>query len=270
MNHYEEIPIWENAVVPFTQENDAEKIEHYLDDPKDGIDRKTDVTVPTITYYPVSGKGPHPAVVVCPGGGYGILAWNHEGIDICSWLNTIGFSAFLLKYRVPDNRPAAHADAARAIRYIRANAEKFNIRADQLGIMGFSAGGHLTASVTAPAGDIPYPPQNEEIDSIPFRPDFSLLIYPAYLIKNDQLNLAPEFKITAQTPPTFIVQAENDGIKVENALAWYWEMKKAGAPAEMHCYATGGHGYGLLRTGQPIAEWPSLAAVWLRGITGMK
>ena len=105
---YAEYRLW-GDVVPFAEPDDSTKTEHFLES-DDGIDRLTDVTVPSVTYYPVSGKGPHPAVIVCPGGGYGILAWNHEGIDLCSYFNSIGFSAFLLKYRCPDRRAAAHAD----------------------------------------------------------------------------------------------------------------------------------------------------------------
>lgn len=270
MNAYQNYAIWTGRTIPFRTENDAALTEHFLTEPVDGIDRLTDVSEAEITHYPASGRGPHPAVVVCPGGGYGILAWNHEGQDICAFLNTVGFSAFLLKYRVPDRRAGAHADAARALRFIRANAEKFNIDPGKLGIMGFSAGGHLAASVSAPANAVPYPPE-DAIDGLAFRPDFTLLIYPAYLVKDIQaLSLNDEFSINESTPPAFIIQAEDDGIQVENALAWYAALKRSGVPVEMHLYATGGHGYGLLRTGSEIANWPLLASVWLRNLAGLK
>ena len=264
---YAEYRLW-GDVVPFAEPDDSTKTEHFLES-DDGIDRLTDVTVPSVTYYPVSGKGPHPAVIVCPGGGYGILAWNHEGIDLCSYFNSIGFSAFLLKYRCPGRRAAAHADAARAIRFVRANADSFNVSADRIGILGFSAGGHLAATVTAPASDVPYEPV-DELDQLSFRPDFSALIYPAYLCDPETMTLYPEFKIDANTPPTFLIQAENDGIPVECSLTWFRDMKRAGAPAELHCYATGGHGYGILRTGEPIADWPCLAADWFRRQANIK
>ncbi len=267
---YQEIPIWDKGTMPLSTIADSEKKEHFLAEPQDGIDRLTDVTVPTVTYYPVSGKGPHPAVLVCPGGGYGILAWNHEGIDICSYFNSIGFTAFLLKYRVPDCRAAAHADAARAMRFIRKHAEEFNVSGDRIGALGFSAGAHLAASITAPANEIPYESAaGDDTDTLPYIPNFSALIYPAYLC-NENLQLNPEFKITAQTPSTFLLQAENDEIQVENSLAWFWAMKKAGAPAELHCYERGGHGYGILRTGKPISNWAALAGSWFRRQAGVQ
>ncbi len=267
MERYAELKLW-NGNVPFADPADTQLEEHFLPEPQDGIERLTDVTVPTITFYPVSGKGPHPAILVCPGGGYGILAWNHEGIDICSYFNSIGFSAFLLKYRCPDRRQAAHADACRAMRYIRAKANEFNILPDKVGIMGFSAGAHLSATVSAPADEKPYEPV-DEIDKFSCKPDFTALIYPAYLC-DETLKLAPEFKIQADTPPCFLLQTEDDGIQVENALAWFWAMKKAGAPAELHCYSKGGHGYGILRNGQPVADWVRHAADWFHRTAGIK
>ncbi len=265
---YQEIPIWQEGRMPFPCTE--AKTEHFLEEPKDGIERLTDVSIPTITYYPVSGKGPHPAVLVCPGGGYGILAWNHEGIDICSYFNSIGFSAFLLKYRVPDCRDAAHADAARAMRFIRKYAEDFNVIPDKIGVLGFSAGAHLAATITAPANEIPYEADaDDDMDALPYLANFSALIYPAYLCDAETLQLHEEFNVTAQTPPTFILQAENDEIQVENALAWFLAMKKAGAGAELHCYERGGHGYGILRTGRPISNWARLADSWFRRQAGV-
>ncbi len=266
---YQEIPLWTDGKMPFPQKDAEQLTEHFLAEPQDGIERLTDVTVPSVTYYPVSGKGPHPAVLVCPGGGYGILAWNHEGIDICSWFNSIGFTAFLLKYRVPNCRDAAHADAARAMRFIRKNAEAFNIVPGKVGALGFSAGAHLAATITAPANEEPYSSADDETDAMPYKADFSALIYPAYLCDTETLQLKPEFKITGQTPPVFLLQAENDEIQVENALAWFLEMKKNNAPAELHCYEKGGHGYGILRTGKPISNWAALAGSWFRRQAGV-
>lgn len=263
---YKEYFLW-NEQIPLALPDDADKQEHFLDS-QDGIQRLTDVVKPSITYYPVSGKGPHPAVIVCPGGGYEILAWNHEGIDICSWLNSIGFTAFLLKYRCPDRRDAAHADACRAIRYVRQNAVDFNVLEDQIGILGFSAGAHLAAVTSAPAKAIPYE-DIDETDKKEWRPNFTVLVYPAYLSDKD-LNLAPEFKIDTNVPPTFMVQSEDDGIQVENSLAWFLALKRAGVKAEMHCYPEGGHGYGILRTGNPISNWPMIAGAWLRRQVGLK
>ncbi len=257
-----EISLW-LSTAPFTQPDDASRTEHFFVNEKDdGLDRITDVTVPTITFRPASGKGPHPCVMICPGGGYSILAWSHEGQDIAAFLNTIGFSAFILKYRCPDRRIAAHADAARAMRLIRAHAAEWEVRPDKVGILGFSAGAHLAATLCAPADPVPYPPA-DAVDALPYRPDFSVLIYPAYLC-DDQFNLAPEFHVTTDTPPCLLVQAENDPIPVENSLGWFTALKRAGVKAEMHIYDDGGHGYGLLRSGFPVSNWPQLASRWLR------
>ena len=269
MDVYTQIPLWEKDL-PFAEADDTAKTEHFIPSRGDGIDRLTDVTVPTITYYPAAGRGPKPAVLVCPGGGYTILAWNHEGIDTCSMLNLNGFSAFLLKYRCPGRRAAAHADAARAMRLIRARAAEFDIIPDRLGIIGFSAGAHLSATMCASADPVPYPAA-DDVDKLPYRPDFAALIYPAYLTRDDDRTLLhPEFEITSDTPPTFLLQAEDDFVDVENALVWYRELKRAGVPAEMHLYPTGKHGYGLLRTGEPISCWGMLAGAWFRRQAGIK
>jgi acetyl esterase/lipase len=256
----ETFSLW-TACKPFEDPADVNRTETATPG-EDGICRVTDVVTPTLTYYPVSGKGPHPAILVCPGGGYKILAWNHEGEDICAYFNSIGFAAFQLKYRCPDQREAAHADAVRAMRFIRANAEKFNIDPTRLGAMGFSAGAHLTATLAAPANDVPYPPQ-DDIDTYSYRPDFTALIYPAYLA-DDDLNLAPEFNVNENTPPAFLLQSGDDPIRVENALGWYLALKRAGVKAEMHIYGEGGHGYGILRTGNPVSDWTIPAARWFR------
>lgn len=262
MEYLQQIKLW-NGNAPFAEADDSTKKEGFKPANGDGIQRLTDVTDPSITFYPASGRGPKPAVLVCPGGGYSILAWNHEGIDICSLLNLNGFSAFLLKYRCPGRRAAAHADAARAMRLIRANAEKFDILPDKVGIIGFSAGGHLSATLCAPADPVPYPEQ-DAADELPYRPDFAALIYPAYLVNETTWELHSEFNVTENTPPTLLVQAENDVIPVENSLIWYRALKNAGVPAEMHLYDTGGHGYGLLRTGNAISCWGELAGKWFR------
>jgi acetyl esterase/lipase len=258
--YYEEIPIWGNEI-PLTLPEDAAKVETAPE--SGGVIRIHDTTVPTIKYYPATGDGPHPAILVCPGGGYQYQAVNLEGYDIAAWLNTIGFSAFILKYRCPQRRDAAHADAARAMRFIRANAEALQIRPDALGCIGFSAGAHLCATISAPSNPIPYEP-TDELDQIEYRSDFTLLIYPAYLADKETLQLQPEFSVGADAPSTFIVQTQDDGINVENAVSWYLAMRKADRPCEMHLYAQGGHGYGVTKQGKPVNEWTKLAEVWLR------
>lgn len=271
--YFDEIPLWEKEPIPFRENSDAEKQEHFLQEVQDGIDRLTDVTRPAIRFFPVSGRGPHPAVLVCPGGGYGILAWNHEGIDICSYFNSIGFSAFLLKYRCPDRRAAAHADAARAMRLIRAKADHFQVDPCRIGILGFSAGAHLAATLSAPADPLPYEPEDEIDRSFSCRPDYSALIYPAYLRdpgKGDGLELQAEFKPDQTCPPVFLLQTQDDEIQAENSISWFLAMKRAGIKAELHIYPEGGHGYGILRTGKPVSNWPLLAADWFRRQAGLQ
>lgn len=254
-------PIWTTAK-PFTCKDDSLRHEHLLPDQGDNVDRYTDVTEPALSFFPASGPGLHPAMLVCPGGGYTLLAWNKEGLDIAGFLNLNGFSAFVLKYRCPNRKQAAHADAVRAMRFIRARAEEFMIRPDRVGIIGFSAGAHLAAVVSAGADNMPYP-VTDEIDRFDYRPAFTMLIYPAYLT-DDDLKLMPEFKIDASVPPTFLVQTEDDFVRVENSLGWYLALKRAGVPAEMHLYASGGHGYGLMPTGTAVSEWGIMAGKWLR------
>lgn len=259
------LKLWKRSV-PYGEERDCVQKEHFMES-DDPVQRLTDVSEPEIAAFPVCSRRKVPAVLVCPGGGYKFLAWNHEGRDICSLLNGMGFAAFLLKYRCPDRRAAAFADAARAMRLIRANAERWNVDPEKVGALGFSAGAHLCAMLTASKSETPYPPE-EPTDALAFRPAFTLLIYPAYLA-DDDLTLSEEFAITPNTPPTFLLQAEDDGVRVENSVGWFLAMKRAGAAAEMHLYPEGGHGFGILRSGAAIADWPQLAAPWIRRVTGM-
>ncbi len=257
--------IWPEGKTPFFKEVGAEKYLETTDD----IERITNVSVPTVTIQRAPSKGrPAPAVVICPGGGYGILAWNHEGIDVGRWLMGRGVTGVLLKYRVPDQRDAALADAQRAISWVRANAKKLNVDPAQVGIIGFSAGANLTARTATNSGRRIYEPV-DDVDKLSCRPDFQMPIYPWELVPGDcsekrlPLTLRPEFPVDAKTPRAFIVQAEDDGVHVENGLAYYAALKFAGVPAEMHLFERGGHGYGMFKTNQPTDVWPALAEVWL-------
>src|SRR5262249_9069057 len=177
--------------------------------------------------------------------------------EVCEWLNSIGVTGVLLKYRVPAQRGkpregAPLQDAQRAIRVVRAHAADWGVQPTKVGALGFSAGGHLTASLSNRFNDRTYEPQ-DAADQLSSRPDFAALIHPAYRTeKNDLQRLAPDMKITEKTPPTFLIQAEDDGVKVENSLVYYEALKMAKVPAEMHLFAKGGHGYGLRKTELPI------------------
>jgi acetyl esterase/lipase len=219
------------------------------------VTRLANVSDPTLTFYPApSANNSGAAVIVFPGGGYQILAFDLEGSEICQWLNSIGVNAALVKYRVPAAPNVARyeaplVDAKRALAVVRSHADEWHVNPHRIGVIGFSAGGHLAALLS----------------NTDTRPDFALLVYPAYLTsETDRTVLAPEFNVSAQTPPTFIVQTEDDTVHVENSLVYFSALKKNKVPAEMHIFATGGHGYGLRKTSEAVTEWPRLAESWLR------
>ena len=226
---------------------------------------------PTITLFPApADKATGTAVIVCPGGGYNILAWNKEGTEVCEWLNSIGVTGVLLKYRVPKRAGLEkHApmlqDAQRAIGLVRHRAKEFGINPERIGIMGFSAGGHLSAAASNNFKERTYP-SVDEADKVSCRPDFALLIYPAYLAVKEQKRPACTARstVTANTPPTFLTMTQDDGVRVECALFYYLALKNAKVPAEMHLYPTGGHGYGLRPSEHAVSTWPQRAADWMR------
>jgi acetyl esterase/lipase len=233
------------------------------------------VATPTVTFYPApNGKNTGAAIVVFPGGGYQIVAYDLEGTEVCDWLNGIGVNCALVKYRVPNAGPFPKytqdlADAQRAVRIVRQHASQWQLDPHRVGVLGFSAGGHLVAVLGAHASDAIYP-VIDDADKLSARPDFTLLIYPGYLQQDDDpLAVRPEVKPVALTPPSFLIQAEDDPVKVENAWIYYEALKQAKVPAEMHLFANGGHGYGLRPTKLPVTHWPDLAATWLHtlGIT---
>jgi len=236
------------------------------------VTRLGNVSQPTITIYaPPADKNTGAAVLVCPGGGYNILAYDLEGTEVCDWLNSIGVTGVLLKYRVP-KRPGDEkhllplADAQRAMRLIRSRATEWKINPQRIGVLGFSAGGHLTANLSNNYDEKTYDPV-DDADKLSARPDFALPVYPAYLVEKKQLDkLAPDMKVTGNTPPTFLVQAEDDGIHVENALFYYLALKQAKVSAELHVYPKGGHGYGLRPTDSVVTTWPKRAEDWMRGL----
>jgi acetyl esterase/lipase len=228
--------------------------------------RLGNVSEPTLTVFrPAKEKDTGTTVVVCPGGGYHILAMDLEGTEVCEWLNSIGVTGVLVKYRVParKERPRYEAplqDAQRAISITRAHAAEWGIDPKRIGILGFSAGGHL-AAVTSNTPALAYPAVDDK-DKAGFLPDFTVLIYPAYLAPNGVV--APELPITEKTPPTFIAMSQDDPVGVEGALHYSLALRKAKVPFEMHIYPVGGHGYGLRRTDKDVTAWPERVADWMR------
>ena len=231
--------------------------------------RLGNVSVPTLTLYSPKGANTGAAVVVFPGGAYRIVAIDLEGTEVCDWLNSIGVSCVLLKYRVPDSGPypkssAALQDAQRALGIVRSHATEWHIDPNRIGVLGFSAGAHLAAALSTHFDQRLYDPI-DDADKLSCRPDFAVIVYPGYLAPADQ-NFAPnpDIHVTDKTPPTFIVQAEDDPVHVENATVYFLALKNAKVPAELHIYAEGGHGYGLRRTAFPVTTWPQSAETWLR------
>jgi acetyl esterase/lipase len=238
--------------------------------------RLGNVSTPTLAVYrPEKDKDTGAAVIVCPGGGYNILAWDLEGTEVAEWLNQIGVSAFLLKYRVPAREPekrwlASVQDAQRAVSIVRSQAKELRVDAKRIGILGFSAGGH-TAGLTALLKERQYDAV-DDIDKTSARPDFAALIYPGGFVDKAGA-LQSHFRVAKDNPPFFFAHAWNDGASPLNSLLLAAELKKVGVPSELHLYATGGHGYGLRpQADNPATQWPSACATWLRtiGVTTKK
>ena len=249
---------------------------------------KDDADIPTLTIYlPAGPQATGAAIVVCPGGGYGALAMDHEGHQVARLLTSRGVAAFILKYRLGPryHHPAMQQDVLQAIRYARWNAGEFNIRKDRIGVMGFSAGGHL-ASTAATLFDAGNASSGAPIDAVSSRPDFAVLVYPVITMnqesthKGSQRNLLGESpsaelltklstdkQITAQTPPTFLVHTNEDtGVPAENSVQFYLALRKAGVPAELHIFQKGEHGLGLAPGDPALREWPELLFTWLDGL----
>ncbi len=231
--------------------------------------RLGNVSEPTLEVYrPTAATRNGAAVLVCPGGGYHILAMDLEGTEVCEWLNSIGVTGVLLKYRVPrreglEKHAAPLQDAQRAMGLIRQNATEWGIDPQRVGILGFSAGGHL-AAVTSTTTARTYPTV-DAADEQSSRPDFAVLVYPGYLtVKEEHDRVSSELKITGDTPPTFLVMAQDDPVRVENVFGYASALKQAGVSFELHVYPTGGHGYGLRRTADMVTTWPDRVADWMK------
>jgi acetyl esterase/lipase len=240
----------------------------------------TNVSVPTMTVYAPTAPNTGAAVVVFPGGGFQILAMDLEGTDVCDWLVARGITCVLLKYRVPDSGPTmkngrtfypkvqtALQDAQRTLGLVRQHAAEWHVDPHKVGVIGFSAGGHLVAAVSTHFAQRTYP-HVDAADALSSRPDFAIAAYPGHLwTPGTALTLRSDIKVRPDTPPTFIVQAEDDPIDpVKHSLTYYAELQKAGVPTELHLYAKGGHAFGLRHPELPVGRWPVLVEQWLHTI----
>lgn len=251
-----------------------------------GAQGTADEDIPTLTPYRApAARAVGTAVIVCPGGGYLHLSMEKEGSDVAKWWNSLGVTAFVLKYRLGPkyHHPIELGDAQRAIRTVRAHAADYGVQADRVGIMGFSAGGHL-ASTAGTHFDAGKPDAADSIERVSSRPDFMVLGYPVISFTEHVhqgskrallgdtpdaslvANLSNELQVTAQTPPAFLFHTTNDGtVPVENSILFYMALHKAGVPAEMHIYENGPHGVGLAPTDEALSTWPARLADWMRG-----
>lgn len=281
------MPLYPAGKVPNYRKTDEREKRDSGETIKVSLVQNPDIAV----YLPSRRNATGQAVIICPGGGYTYLSYNWEGTDPASWLNSKGIAAIVLKYRLPDSKSnvvphlSPLLDAKRAVRLVRANAEKWGIRKDRIGIMGFSAGGHLASTLIThfDAGDSN---ASDSVERHSSRPDFAVLVYPVISMSKGIMHsgsrnrligekadstlanyYSSELQVTKQTPPTFLVHATDDKtVPVENSLLFYQALKENGLPAEMHIFPKGGHGFGL-GLGRGTAEgWTELCTQWMRGL----
>jgi acetyl esterase/lipase len=275
------LPLWPNGApetvtMPGPEQDIVKPTDRLVDGRK--FIHLANVSQPALAVYKAAAaKDSGAAVLVFPGGGYRFLAYDLEGTEVCDWLNSIGVTCVLVKYRVPinnaDGKTQGHfpertedlEDAQQAMRITRAHAAAWKIDPNRVGVLGFSAGGHLAAVISNHA-DFRYKGESDADAAINTQPDFTILIYPAYLTDATLTKLAPEVVPTANTPPTFLVQAEDDPVHEENVLLYFEGLKLAKVPAELHIFAQGAHGYGLRPGPLPITHWPEFAATWMHTI----
>jgi len=255
------VHLWPESVLAEAAGKGEEKAET-----KGGVTRISNVTDPTIAIYkPAEAADTGAAVVICPGGGYSILAWDLEGTEVAEWLNSIGATGVLLKYRVPGKRDLAFQDGQRAISIVRSRAAEWKIDPKRIGILGFSAGGHLTVRVSTNFKTRSYKPI-DAADEASCRPDFSIPIYPAYLVQGTPpVADTAGLPIGPDTPPMFMAVGQSDKFAVDS-LAYAMALKQAKAPFEVHVFQFGGHGCGLRKTDANLTTWPAACEQWLRGI----
>ena len=268
-----ELPIWPKGLpkgaVVFDADKAKELIEATKVHPKGHI---LFVDTPTLTVYRAPRESANgSAVVICPGGGYRVLAWQHEGVELAEWFNSIGVTAFILKYRVPRRIPdnihwEPMQDVQRAIRLVRHDAQKYEIDANRIGVLGFSAGGHLAVMSGVQYNTECYDP-TDEIDKASARPDFVCPIYAAYLAdgyKDNVAELGALVTVTQETPPMFLAVTWGDKMRGAQSALLLSRLKKHNVPAELHVYQNGGHGYGIQQSALPVSNWHHHLAAWLK------
>jgi acetyl esterase/lipase len=261
----EVLDVWPGKAPGETKPIPEEKMEE-----SKGVKRISNVSKPTLSIFrPAKDKDSGVAVIVCPGGGYNILAWDLEGEEVAAWLNSIGVTGIVLKYRVPRradqprNKPPIGAlqDAQRTLSMVRSKAKEWKIDPKRIGILGFSAGGHLAAWASTNFDKRAYEPL-DDIDKVECRPDFAVMIYPGGVVPRGKSELAEEIRVRKECPPMFFAHAGDDGVSAENSVRTYLALKKAGVPAELHIYASGGHGFGLRPSSKPCSTWTKRCAEW--------
>ncbi|WP_084385116.1 alpha/beta hydrolase [Novosphingobium naphthalenivorans] len=284
---YVQVPIWPGTPPDALSNPEPESV-----GPPPGREwwpRANNVSQPTMTVYAPKGQNTGAAMVVFPGGGYEFLAMDLEGTEVCDWLTSRGITCVLLKYRVPDSGPTwkdghryyppvptALQDAQRTLGLVRQHAAQWHVDPGKIGVIAFSAGGHLAAALSTNFAQRAYKPL-DAADKLSCRPDFAVIVYPGHLwVHEDEnsktrdasdLKLRPDIRVRSDTPPTFLLHAENDDVdSVQQSLTYYVALKEAGVPAEMHLYAQGGHAFGLRPTKLPIGQWPELVEQWLHTI----
>jgi acetyl esterase/lipase len=269
------LSVWPGKVAGDYGKIGPERVRDPSDSPTKTAKWITGVTKPTLTVFsPARKTNTGTAIIVCPGGGYWNLAWDLEGEEVAAWLNTVGITGIVLKYRVPRRpgqpeplpAPGPLLDAQRAVRLVRSKAGEWGINPNRIGILGFSAGGHL-AIATATNFDKPGYESIDDTDVASCRPDFAVAVYPGYLVPKgaDPKVLAPYIRIPDATPPIFLVHASDDTeAGPENSLVMYQALKLAGVPSELHIYATGGHGFGVRKSNLPCSTWTDRCVAWLR------
>jgi len=257
------IDVWPATPPGDTRKPAAEKAET-----RGKITRTSNVSKPTLTFFrPAKDKDTGAAVIICPGGGYSILAWDLEGTEVAEWLNSAGVTGIILKYRVPAQKGETKGfmplmDAQRAISLVRSKAKDVGIDPKRIGILGFSAGGNLSALACTNFNERSYD-AIDEVDQVSCRPDFGVLVYPAYLLVDKTDELSPLLPVTGRTPPIFFAHANDDGITSAGSAIMYLALKKAGVSSELHIYAHGGHGFGLRPTTRPCSTWPQRCEEWM-------